>query len=482
MKENEIIIWLKRIFSLKTLEILLAIGALIIGYYQFIYQKGGDLDMVYDTRPVDNNGQSSLIVCADSRFCNFSDLPLSPDFVNNTEHSIREFQLQYHINTTGLDIEPSINYRIVTGPTIEMRYLDNIIYSYSGADSPIRNIKLTSDNATCKVSARASYDGAKHRFDYTINSQFIVVPRYKNETKEHWIVRARKKISELANQSVFNTIIIFDDTRQFESNVGLSSWQKDTASVAKEQIKPSGSHISTQEAALQHPQESDKSATQIKQQHTDNDINIIESVTRIGDSCLELKFFPPINKPYEDVMVAYNVTSTRSKSSQIRLWHLMVDKDRLTHSITLPNYNIEFIEICKEDSTLESSVNRKKDRVYKNTSSEPIGVLIKTDKVWSTDIINPHSSTVFSNLPENANIIEIHYYRVPDKRSWADKFMDTNIGFIVIILAAFILGSGGIYWGFTDKDEILLSRIGYVAMGIIFLLIGILLSYMRWFE
>ena len=70
--------WLKRIFTLKTLEVILAIGAIVIAYYQFVYQRGGELTIVYGSENVENNGTQYLVICTDTPDSDFNGLPLSP--------------------------------------------------------------------------------------------------------------------------------------------------------------------------------------------------------------------------------------------------------------------------------------------------------------------------------------------------------------------------------------------------------------------
>ena len=471
MKDNRILTWLKRLFTLKTLEVILAIGAIVIAYYQFVYQRGGELTIVYESENVENNGTQYVVVCADSPDSDFNGLSLSPEFINASEHSVREFQLQYRIKAEGLELQPTINYRIVPdNGYIALRYLDNIIYSYSAADAPIGGVCLTSDCATCDVYARATYDGAKRPFEYTVSTTFVVIPRRPGENSEQWIARCKQKIASTVKASTFNIFYISGNERQFVSCVSIASLNKQTQPdpVEDKAPEPPVSAASVEESVSPALHSATADSSIIK--------DVVTITNEQGDEGVEL-LFNPVDKPVE-LVLAFETSDRNGNTKHFSPRCIIVNPGVESYRFLTEGKNLRFAEICKENTELQDKIRHIGDGVYKNFSNTPVVMTARFNDESYFIYIKPWGTNYFYGKPAAEGISDLHFYHFPDSRSWGDKVTD-SAGFVWTVVVFFILLGIAVCICAIAFEEKLYGKITWFCFGLVMILITALIAYNR---
>lgn len=471
MRDNKVLTWLKRIFTLKTLEVILAIGAIVIAYYQFVYQRGGELTIVYGSENVENNGTQYLVICTDTPDSDFNGLPLSPEFINASEHSVREFQLQYRIKAEGLELQPTINYRIVPdNGYIALRYLDNIIYSYSAADVPIGSVTLTSDFATCDVYARATYDGAKRPFEYTVSTSFVVIPRPAGEKTDQWIARCKQKIASTVKASTFNIFYISGNERQFVSCVNISSlnMQPQAESVEDKTPEPAKASAPAEKAIPQALPATPADSTIIK--------NVVTITNEHGDEGIELHF-NHTDRP-TDLVLAFETTDRKSNAKSYSSKYIGVNPGTESYRFLTEGKNTRFAGICKESPELQGKIRHIGDGVYKNFSNTPAVMTARVNCVDSYIYIKPWGTSYFYDKPSADSISDPHFYKFPDSRSWGDKVTE-SAGFVWTVVVFFILLGIAVCICAIAFEEKLSGKIKWFCFGLVMILIPALIAYNR---
>ena len=87
--------------------------ALLFAYSQFKHDRGGELTAYINNEIAYNEEQTNIAIFVDNPYKDISNaINITPTLGNNTEYSIRDFSLQYHISTHDIDIEPSDYYDI----------------------------------------------------------------------------------------------------------------------------------------------------------------------------------------------------------------------------------------------------------------------------------------------------------------------------------------------------------------------------------
>lgn len=158
--------WLKRIFSLQVLSLLLALVTGWITYRQFIRDNGGVTTVTYDGTVLSSNGRRQIVVCMDAPG-RIPDISLSPTFANESEYSVRDFALQYTYTCRGIRLKPSDFYQTTRTPdkTI-LRYKEKTLYTYSEAEAPLYGLTAEKDAGQCTAHVRVTYNGARQPFEY----------------------------------------------------------------------------------------------------------------------------------------------------------------------------------------------------------------------------------------------------------------------------------------------------------------------------
>ncbi len=471
MRDNKVLTWLKRIFTLKTLEVILAIGAIVIAYYQFVYQRGGELTIVYGSENVENNGTQYLVICTDTPDSDFNGLPLSPEFINASEHSVREFQLQYRIKAEGLELHPTINYRIVPdNGYIALRYLDNIIYSYSAADVPIGSVTLTSDSATCDVYARATYDGAKRPFEYTVSTSFVIIPRPADEKTDHWIARCKQKIASAVKASTFNIFYISGNERQFVSCVNIASLNSEPQGdpIENKTSEPATAPAPGEKAISQAPVAVPDDSTIIKE--------VVTITNEQGDEGVEL-YFNPIDKP-ADLVLAIETTDRKSNAKSYSSKYIGINPEVASYRFLTEGKNTRFAGICQEDPELQRHIRHIGDGIYKNFSNTPVVMTARFNDESFFIYIKPWGTNYFYGKPAAEGISDLHFYHFPDSRSWGDKVTD-SAGFVWTVVVFFILLGIAVCICAIAFEEKLSGKIKWFCFGLVMILIPALIAYNR---
>ena len=148
-------------------RILVVVGAvvgilsLVLAYEQLRHDQGGDLEVLFNSKPVGGNtGSRSIVVCLDDAGTNISDLQFAPAFNNISKYPVRDFSLQHSVNANGVDICANGFYNKIhyNGNTDVYSYIQDKLPSFSMTPYPFENISILKNDAACSITTRASFD------------------------------------------------------------------------------------------------------------------------------------------------------------------------------------------------------------------------------------------------------------------------------------------------------------------------------------
>ena len=417
--------FLKTVFSVRSVELTVAIVGCVMGFYGWKYQRGGDVELYYGSQPVDNNGERQLVVCVDSLGRELTGLPVSPEFINNDQNTVHDFALSYTVNSTGLELKPNMNYRVnSTVDGMGLRYEDHQIFSYSAAEAPLASIAVTSPEGTLHLRAKASYDGASKPFEFVVDTRFIVIPGKKNEDFMAWQERARREMSgRLDDLKIFDVVYAKGADRQFASNVNIAALKpvepepETPVAGPKEIAAPIARTVPELNAAPEEPEEQAEPADGTPRQILPSFISHVED----GDTLLR---------------VTYDLSKVGSQ--QYAMFYMLYSEDGDDWEPGISTYELDaryspeiqylyanphggyykqrMLSATLPDQALAAEFTVA-DGVYTNNSDRRLAIgIVSTEGYTDHHVFRPGESHRLANssnfTPEK--IKSVSYYEVPD--------------------------------------------------------------------
>ena len=474
--------WLKRIFSWKIITGFITIVCFFFAISQFLRDKGGDISMSLNGREVINNEKINNIVFVDSRTTHIGDF-FVPLIVNNKEYSVRDFFLQYDLETRNIDIMPYDFYNSYhSGGGMALRYKDNVLYSFTDAESPLSSLALKSDDAWLNVKMKATYDGVSHPYGHEINTHFYVEPMGDGVQFDQWKNRCKQKVMKRTDALRFNAYFVAQNNTDFETIVTIQAMEEyDTKEALTQTKNPDSNQIEKTEnktdgnqyITLSSPSESKLDSTHAKSVSpattliedaklvrpvnsleitslTTAPLNItsIDTLTLSDGSLMATINFEKL-KESTTVYFVFDYTCKDSKPSKRKERHYHVRKNNLQvgceyYELTYFGYNnnednLRFIGFATEDESLAQNVEIKKENELtklQNDNDDPICVEYTTQGGGTTTIAIVGNSSLFIR----DEVVSVKYLRIPAidwrESTWDKVFygFDGSLSLWVIIL------------------------------------------------
>ena len=426
---------LKGIFRWEVIGGITSLIALLFAYSQFKHDRGGELTAYINNEIAYNEEQTNIAIFVDNPYKDISNaINITPTLGNNTEYSIRDFSLQYHISTHDIDIEPSDYYDIYEEKDgVTLKYKGNALYAFPLAESPIKRISCSQDIGTLDIAIKASYDGISKPFTHNVICNFHVIPKHQNfnEWKDECNLKLlqNNKLSKVyayyLHGSQSYSDLIFPATHKPKSNKKESNitHQKDTELTE---------NITTATNSQPSPVTVDYSDPLI----SIRDIRI--SRLENGTPKVLIEHLPL--ETDRDICFAFNYIYKRDKelgggharSKKREIAHKNIKKGTTVTEIYLPTEyeDIKFIGIATEDSSLSDnlSISYSEYIHIRNKAKFPIGYNFKynTGNVIQERYSVVQSKSSVSISLKNRSNPSLRFYRLPtdDQRTtkWQRAF------------------------------------------------------------
>lgn len=178
--------WLKKIFRVEVIGVIVAIGAALLTVPQFVKDTGGRLDIKYNEA---FNGVIPKVVVVDQQNTNFLRYVL-PTLYNNSRYSLNNFLLTFQLNSPAQFFLTSNEFTIKNnGIYNRLIYNYHIFFAHSEILPPDLSIKINSDSTYVEYSIKATFDGAKEPYLITNRIKVIYIPPQNNLENWESIVR-----------------------------------------------------------------------------------------------------------------------------------------------------------------------------------------------------------------------------------------------------------------------------------------------------
>lgn len=270
MSDSSIIKWLKKLFTINGLALLLTLIGTIVAINECQRNRGGALRVEYNGGEVRAGDNFNMLLVAADSVVPVNEYAVWPLFSNPSSHAVKDLQLQYFVTSDGMLLRPQPMW--VANGTPEnavYRYSEPAVYANSTADVPFSSLQLFKNNAGFTAKARATHEGLKEPISITVNGNVLLLKRAQGESFESWIIRARKYITDNGIKTPDIYCFLDKSNHKVESAIEEDPGSETDRKPVKEEI--SGIEPEAKHARDSEPEESRQSQTKAGTAATDCD-------------------------------------------------------------------------------------------------------------------------------------------------------------------------------------------------------------------
>lgn len=479
----------KQLVSLKAITTLLTgvatIVGLLFGINQFMRDKGGDITASLNGQEILNNEKINNVIFVDSKNTPIPDI-FFPTLVNDKEYSVRDFFLQYDIQSANVNLNHSDFYNIYnSGDKISLRYRDNVLYSFTAVETPIAGISLKGDYASLDIKMRATYDGISQPYVHEITNRFYVLPGHGASQFDKWKNVCKQHAIRNSTASKVNAYYITQNNFDYETIIPTSAIENQPEQEDNTDKQPNGaddnvaSNVSSPskpitEPAPQQEQLPSKSETpkQLEYKNLDNsplNITAIDTVTNSDGTLIATLRFTPIGKD-TTVHAVFDYVYLEQYPQNRRhslIFHVNIKPNDKYLKVGFSDYHnrydkLKFAGFASEDNSLAQHIEitqpNSETMRFRNNSETPIGISYQSkDKFYGAFAVDADSYTTIGHQVEN-----ISFLRIPTtewrESSWQRFVYDadgslTIWAVLLIIIFVFIVGFAIVYVGIKLSDR-----------------------------
>lgn len=156
---NTIVVWLKRIFTIQTIGLLVAIGSLLVAIHQVWLDSDGEPVVSWNGVELQQNATTRTYVYTATS----EQIPIAPLLVtidNPTQFTAHDVSTKYQATTQGVNLTYSFDYKTQAGlQGIELRNADTTLPAFEQMSAPINYAELMGVSGQINLSLRLTYNG-----------------------------------------------------------------------------------------------------------------------------------------------------------------------------------------------------------------------------------------------------------------------------------------------------------------------------------
>ncbi|MBQ1978851.1 MAG: hypothetical protein II228_03230, partial [Alistipes sp.] len=169
---NTIVVWLKRLFTIQTIGLLVAIGSLLVAIHQVWLDSDGEPVACWNgTELPQNTTTRTYVYTATSE-----QIPIAPLLVtidNPTQFTAHDVSTKYQATMQGVKPAYSFDYKTQAGlQGIELRNADTTLPAFEQMSAPINYAELMGVSGQINLSLRLTYNGIETPMQ--VNQQIVL--------------------------------------------------------------------------------------------------------------------------------------------------------------------------------------------------------------------------------------------------------------------------------------------------------------------
>lgn len=197
--------WLKKIFSVGSLSLIIAIIGTIIAYKSLMADAGGTLSAI-STPEAQSIAEHPRTVIA----YNDQSVPVLNDYMpelkNTSENTLRDFVLYFTFRGDGFSVEPTGFYDLKATPHSQtLTHSDERLGAGLSAQPPLQALTIDGDGrADIDVRVTASFSGASEPLHIDRRMRLLYLPRSATDTPDTWYRRVAAKTPNATVQAYWS--------------------------------------------------------------------------------------------------------------------------------------------------------------------------------------------------------------------------------------------------------------------------------------
>lgn len=169
---NSIVVWLKRIFTIQTIGLLVAIGSLLVAIHQVWLDSDGEPVVCWNGTELPQNATTRTYVYTATS----EQIPIAPLLVtidNPTQFTAHDVSTKYQATMQGVKPAYSLDYKTQAGlQGVELRNAETTLPAFEQMSAPINYAELTSPTGQINLSLRLTYNGIETPMQ--VNQQIVL--------------------------------------------------------------------------------------------------------------------------------------------------------------------------------------------------------------------------------------------------------------------------------------------------------------------
>ena len=338
-----------------------------------------------------------------------SQLSITPFFDNSFKYSIKDFSLDYTVESSNVVFEPTDFYTKMdySDRKSRFRYKFETLKPYTDTEPPFRSLKIKSRQSRCRIEIKATYDGASFPYVYVQDVWFLVVDK-KNMSDENWRISCKNAIYGLTTAKEYEIFYRTAAGYDYVYDINLANvedGERESSTVLKEQKTISKEQKETVNSGQQQPVTSDSNAggsvKKVNQPANSKNV-VLKSFSVIESAGGERRTLRLEYEPFEGgwVMFAWEYEDASSLFCYRASWEYL-PANSTSHAIELydPVKKVTQVAQAAPASGIDDlEVNIQNDRIIvKNPNKELLALRCVKGKYTYYHVIQGGASARFRN-------------------------------------------------------------------------------------
>ena len=188
---HSVIVLLKRIFTIQTIGLMVAVGSLLVAIHQVLSESSGEPIVTWNgDEMAPNTAVTTYVYTSESE-----QIPIAPLLArveNPTQHTAQDVSTKYVARVQGLALQYSFDYKTQMGMQgTDIRNVDSSLPAFEQMSSPINYADMAGEQGELNLSLRLTYNGIETPF---LATQRVVIKRFKSALYDNAVKDARKYV------------------------------------------------------------------------------------------------------------------------------------------------------------------------------------------------------------------------------------------------------------------------------------------------
>lgn len=164
---NSIVVWLKRIFTIQTVGLMVAVGSLLVAIHQVQLDSNGEPTVHWRGNLLQPNMATHTYIYTATE----EQIPIAPLLAvveNPTQYTTHDVSTKYQVLSQGVEPHYSIDYKSQAGlQGMELRNIDATLPAFEQMSAPINAVHLTNNEGSIQLKLRLTYNGIETPYEAT---------------------------------------------------------------------------------------------------------------------------------------------------------------------------------------------------------------------------------------------------------------------------------------------------------------------------